>query len=50
MVISDNEGQNWTIDRVNKITSWGNKNDTITIDKANKIITIKSSGRINESA
>ena len=47
--ISDNEGQFWSIDRVNKVSSWGNGNEIITIDKANKSVSITSTGKMTET-
>lgn len=49
MSISDNEGQSWTIDRTNQVSTWGNGAESIVIDKKNKKINIVSSGDMNET-
>ena len=48
--ISDNEGQFWSIDRANKISTWSNGNESIIIDKGNKAVSLTSSGTMDSSS
>jgi hypothetical protein len=47
LTLSDNEGQFFTFNRVDKIATWGNGAESISIDKKNKTISLTSSDKIN---
>lgn len=49
LLISDNEGQSWSIDRVNQTSTWTNGAESVILDKKNKKINIVSSGEMSES-
>jgi len=48
--ISDNEGQYWEIDRVAKKSTWTDGAESIIIDKANKKISLASSGDLSSAS
>lgn len=48
--VLDNENESFTLDRVNKVATWTNGNDSIIIDKANKKIELISSGEVDQSS
>ncbi len=50
VIVSDNENQSMTFDRVNKNVTITNESETILVDKANKAISITSGGDINDKA
>lgn len=48
--VSDNEGQSFSLSRKDKISTWTNGKESITIDKANKKISLNSSGELDTSS